>query len=64
MEQPLYERKHQPEQQQDDQKYDLVCTPAQAHDKIIWLDVSVQKAFRMNIFYSVDLVEIARGHKM
>lgn len=34
---------------------DLICFPAQTHQEVVWFDVSMQKPFGMNKFYSCDL---------
>lgn len=33
----------------------LICFPAQTHQEVVWFDVSMQKPFGMNKFYSCDL---------
>lgn len=37
----------------------LICFPAKSHQEVIWFDVSMQKPFRMYIFYSHNLQEQA-----
>lgn len=46
-----------------DQEKNLISTPSQAHKKIIWLYIPMQKGFGVHILYSVDLNNIQRAQE-